>query len=120
MIGAGGVCCPDCGGFTLVPHCNRNGCAGRWCWRAECAWDSPVDCRLEDPPKYPEYVSGRQTLRPVLEPYGVFSNGSLSGRRAIGWQFGDNGRPEWSAQILYNLITTTLDGIRALPGPDTW
>lgn len=63
-------------------------------------------------------------LRPVLR-LGRFQRAFTGERRlADDWAFDSSHehihKPLWSAELLYEMITTTLEGIKALPGPDRW
>lgn len=99
--------CPECNGRDTV---HPDGRGSVWC--------SAAFCRFERSNVYPETVQNRRQLRPVLV-MGVFSN-TRSGIQAHGWVFENYGRPEWSVDELYRLIVTTLQGIKALPGPASW
>lgn len=121
--------CPGCGGFTLQPHCDRPTCAGRWCSRGECGWDSETVCERPalmagpQPGEYPETVSFRRQFQPILRV------GGFRRKPFGGWAFGDGwlwgALPEgfgvpWDPDVLYHFITNTCAFIRALPGPTEW
>lgn len=81
---------------------------------------------MSDKPEYPERTFGftRMELRPILK-MGAFVTLADGGYRLVdGWIF-DHGpahahKPQWSADLLREMIQGTLATIKALPGPATW
>lgn len=114
--------CPECGRFTVEPHCELTTCVGQWCSSGYCGWESAVSCDslpIIGSPAYPEKVQSRCQLEPVVV-IGTFTQSMFGGRNMVGWIFEHTGAPEWTVNGLYDFITGVLASIQALPGESTW